>query len=99
VPRTDARTVAEQFFAALEQENWDAAAGLVHPDALSAFKADHVRFAFSIDSAATAMRAEFEGRLESLVAFAPEMAAAIKSDSACFRRLVFEDGRAERAAT
>jgi hypothetical protein len=45
------------------------------------------------------MRAEFEGRLETLVAYAPEMAAAIKTDGACYRRPDFEDGRAERAAT
>jgi hypothetical protein len=81
VPLTEVHTVAQQFFAALEQEHWDAAAGLVHPDALMAFKSDHVRFAYSTDSAATAMRTAMEGRLEALVAFAPEMAAAIESDS------------------
>jgi hypothetical protein len=73
--------VAQQFFTALEHEHWDAAAGLVHPDALMAFKSDHLKFASSADSAATAMRAEMVGRLEALVALAPEMATAMESDS------------------
>jgi hypothetical protein len=80
-PVRDAYVTAQRFFAALEREDWDAAIGLLHAEALASFKAEYLTLAKFGDSSGIQLRAQLEGQLRTALSAAPELADSLRADT------------------